>query len=200
MPPLRASLPATRERILAYLREHPSANSVALAREWGLTREDVRYHLQKLLREGILEVIPSHPEGRGRPVAQYALTVAAAPNNTARLCSALLSLIDTSTAADELAQKIAHQLLPPIALTGSGAVRFNQAAAYLASMNYPVRWEARLTGPRITFRRCPYAALPAGQRALLCQVDGLLLENLLGAPVRMQACIAQGAAACVFGV
>jgi predicted ArsR family transcriptional regulator len=89
--------PNTRERILAHLHEHRTATVPALSRAWGLTRADIRYHLNQLINEGFVERVPRSEKiaaGRGRPEQVYRLSVSALPANLTRLCSALLSMIN----------------------------------------------------------------------------------------------------------
>src|SRR5512133_1220222 len=103
-PPPAPPIPATRERILVYLQENRVAAVQALSRMWGLTRADIRYHLNALLEEGIIELVPrdpGQPAQRGRPAQQYRLANQSIPDNFAALSGALLTvLLEGADAAD----------------------------------------------------------------------------------------------------
>lgn len=202
-PPPAPPIPATRERILVHLQENRVTTAQALSRMWGLTRADIRYHLNTLLEEGIIELVPrdpSQPVKRGRPAQQYRLANQSIPDNFAALSGALLAMlfeeIDAAGAPEQLREKklrrLAKQLAgehTPAGNTPPGAPlmqRFNQAAAYLTQHGYRARWEAHASGPRILLRNCPYAAL-LNDHPELCELDRCLLEQLLQMPLRQAA-------------
>lgn len=199
-------LSTTRERILAYLKENRATTISALSRAWGLTRADIRYHLNALIDDGLVERVPrdkSLPAGRGRPAQAYRLADHSVPDNYPPLCSALLAALLDSLDNDEkvvvlksLAEKLSEQHLPPAAPTQ----RFNQATAFMNRHAYHARWEASAAGPRLLLRNCPYAAI-LSQHPELCTLDRLLLERLLQMPLRhaVRMNLATGAPpACVF--
>ncbi len=211
-PPLLAQI-GTRERILAYLEENRTATVVALSHAWGLTRADIRYHMNQLIAEGLVEratAVRTTATGtaksppRGRPTVAYRLTARSTPDNFARLSHALLELmldsVDESEREDML-RKIATKLadgVPPSARITSA--RFNQAVEMLNQQSYRARWEASPAGPRFLLRACPYAAL-LDHHPALCQMDQHLLETLTGLPLRQSARVGSGsgnALPCVF--
>lgn len=201
-------LSTTRERILAYLKENRTTTISALSRAWGLTRADIRYHMNALIDDGLVERVPrdkSLPAGRGRPAQAYRLADRSTPDNYPQLCSALLAALLGSLDDDRekeavlksLAEKLSSErYIPPAAPTQ----RFNQATAFLNRHSYHARWEASAAGPRLLLRNCPYAAI-VGQHPELCTLDRLLLERLLQMPLRhaVRMNLATGAPpACVF--
>jgi predicted ArsR family transcriptional regulator len=188
----KRSLLSTRERILEYLKEYRTVSVVSLSQSLGLTRADIRYHLNALVDEGLVERAPrdtTQAAARGRPVQQYRLVTSSDPGNLAELCHALIrSFLDPlpqaerSLAMQKLALILSGENSPPANITQ----RLNQAISYLNQHHYRARWEAHRQGPRILLRNCPYAAvLPSHPE--LCQLDRELLQNLLKLPMRQAA-------------
>ncbi len=184
--------PATRERILAYLQENRLVSVHTLSRDWGLTRADIRYHLNALLEEGIIELAPrdpAEPAKRGRPTQQYRLSHSSAPDNLPALCSVLLDQllgrldqVEQENVLQSVAQAMAGDPLP----AGTPTQRFTQAVAYLNQHGYRARWEAHASGPRLLLRACPYAVLLA-RHSELCAMDRQLLEQLVRLPLHQAA-------------
>ncbi len=196
----------TRERILNYLREHRLATASGLSLSWGLTRADIRYHLNQLVEEGLVELSgqDTHlPPRRGRPSQSYRLAVQTSPDNFSKLCHALLNAYlknapDAKPHLVELARSLAGDLVSQ----SNPARQFNQAVSALNQMRYHARWEAHASGPRVLLRSCPYAAI-LPDHPELCQLDQHLLEILLSTPVKhiAQMNLETGhPPACVFGV
>jgi predicted ArsR family transcriptional regulator len=183
---------STRERILAHLSENRTTSAVDLAYAWGLTRSDLRYHLSELLKENLIEPLPRDPSaaaGPGRPIVYYRLSERTVPHPLAALSDALLSvtlqplLPEARTAVlKSLASHLAGDPSPPAPLTR----RLAQAVQHFNHSHYHARWEAHAQGPRVLFRRCPYASILANHPDL-CQMDKHLLENLLQVPVKQLA-------------
>lgn len=184
--------PATRERILTYLREHPSASAAELSSAWGLTPADIRYHLADLLASGLIEEVPRDPARRatrGRPARVYRLAAQLRPNNLAALCHALLETLTAGSGGDQreaIIRSVAERLAGEFQPSGQVTRRLNQAVEFLNHAQYRARWEAGAQGPRVLLRACPYAAVLA-QHPEMCQVDQALLERLLQARLRMTA-------------
>lgn len=190
MPPTIA--PATRERILVYLQEHRLVCARDLSHAWGLTRADIRHHLNALLEEGLIELAPldtTRPTRRGRPEQWYRLAAGRAPDNLAALAAALLdSLAQSLSAADRDAflTTLAGHLAPPGQPDEPATRRFNQAVAYLENHGYRARWEAHADGPRILLHNCPYAEIIT-RHPELCLLDRRLIEQLSGIPMHQTA-------------
>jgi predicted ArsR family transcriptional regulator len=183
MPP-NESNPSTRERILAYLRENPTATVLGLSRSWGLTRADIRYHMNELIKEELVEILPSDSKlavSRGRPVYRYRLAVAQKPGNYPRLCAALIDQFITSLPDEkqvDALKKLAARLSAGFQSSLSPTQRYTKAVAFLDPSGYHAKWEASARGPRFMLRACPYAAI-LPEYPLLCLLDRFLLESLL---------------------
>lgn len=203
----------TRERILAYLEENRTATVVTLSRSWGLTRADIRYHMNHLVEDGLVERIDSPASvlgtaktaPRGRPTVIYRLSARSIQDNFANLsCALLAALLDPlpEGAREEAVAKIAKQLAGDAAQADQRltSTRFNHAVAALNRQSYRARWEASPSGPRFLLRACPYAAI-VHQHPELCLMDQHLLELLTGLALRQLArmTLASGSPpACVF--
>ena len=61
--------------------------------------------------------------------------------------------------------------------------RVYSAIRSLNRMNYRAHWEAHIESPRLMLDHCPYRMI-IDTHPELCQLDALLFENLLGAPVK----------------
>lgn len=203
----------TRERILAYLEENRTATVVTLSRLWGLTRADIRYHLNHLIEEGLVErtEAPSSmlgavkPQRRGRPTVTYRLSTRSMLDNFANLsCALLRAMLDSlpDEAREETLVALAKQLAGGAAPENQRltSARFNQAVEALNRQSYRARWEASPAGPRFLLRACPYAAI-VHQHPELCRMDQHLLELLTGLALRQSArmTLASGSPpACIF--
>ena len=197
--------PATRERILVYLQENRVVSVQQLSQAWGLTRADIRYHLNELVEEGLLELVtaPTRPVRRGRPQQTYRLAASHAPDNYPSLCSALLThAFQSLTEPDrlQLLDDLAAQIAGPVQPLERGTQRFNQAISILNQRGYRARWEASAAGPRIWLRNCPYAAIRDGHPEL-CGLDLHLIAHLTGSPMKQKVCMDLKAGrppACIF--
>lgn len=217
MNPPQPAPAGTRERILAYLEENRTATVIALSRAWGLTRADIRYHINHLIEEGLVERVENpvpgataragnaKPAPRGRPTAIYRLSARSAPDNFPRLACALLQAV-LDPLPEEAREAVLRSLAEKLAV-GAGpdsprltSARFNQAVETLNGQSYRARWEASPAGPRFLLRSCPYAAL-IEERPELCSIDRYLLESLTGLSLRQTARMSAapgGPPACVF--
>jgi len=198
--------PGTRERILAFLQANKSVTVSEISRTWGLTRADVRYHLKKLVNEGLAEIVPSEehpPAKRGRPVIHYRLAAHLAPNNFPELCSTLLELYLASFPEEARSSAImaaAHHMVDELPKPAPLFQRLNAAIAYLNLHGYHAHWEASPAGPRLFLRNCPYSAI-LDRHPELCQFDRMLLERLGRLALEQKTRInlaAGGPAACIF--
>lgn len=181
--PTSMTSPPSRQRILEYLRLHGMTSAQTLSRLWGLTRADIRYHLQALEKQGLIEGASAPPAlgKRGRPARWYRLSANAAPNNLPALSTALLQMVMDATSLEEikdLLQQLASRMAdtPPVANL-SATQRYQQAMSYLNQHGYHARWEARANGPQILLHNCPYAAI-LHDHPQLCILDRFLLERL----------------------
>jgi len=178
---------STRDRILSYLEINRIADIPTLSQQWGMTPADIRYHINNLLREGIIEREPNFGQNnsqRGRPVRYYRLISNSTGIVYQELCSSLLSTLlrDLQTPDNNpislLAKKLAPDPLPPSSLPQ----KITRLVDWLNERGYHSNWEAAVFGPKIKLLRCPYAAFLPNYPEL-CQLDQLILERLLQFPV-----------------
>lgn len=199
----------TQHKIYKYLQNHPTATTAELSDYLGMTAANIRHHLARMAHEGIVEAAQQAPAGRGRPTYHYHLTDQVQLNNLSVLANALLlELFEMVPAAERPAvlQHLAGRLLnllsdgsplpaPDLHLTR----RLTMAVQILNACHYECRWEAHANGPRLMLSHCPYAAL-LSQHPELCQVDAILLEKLLGAPMKQTARKGANVPLCIFQV
>ncbi len=202
------SLEGTRNRILNHLRQNRTTNIPEMSRLWGLSRADIRYHINNLVREGLVEPIhkaQSFTHSRGRPTQEYRIASQGDSGNYKDLCLALLNLVKREEIKlvfpdwpQTLAETLAENQAPSHTMTQS----LNHSVKWLNQLGYHARWEASDRGPRILFFHCPYFdILP--EYPELCQVDQAVLKNLLQKTVVQTAKMATQASApraCIFEV
>jgi hypothetical protein len=73
--------------------------------------------------------------------------------------------------------ELAHLMFKPVESSNLSQT-LQLAIKKLNDHHYQASWEARLSGPRIYFRNCPYAAL-LGDYPELCDLDKLILDALV---------------------
>jgi predicted ArsR family transcriptional regulator len=186
--PLKQTLPDTRDRILLYLHENSLINVPEVSKIWGLTRADIRYHLNKLAQEGVVEPVtlagPSQSV-RGRPVKAYRLAIQSLDNNYFNLCKALLDTLVSASFPEEssdIFNRLADQIIYLAPDKGNPTQKINLVVKKLNLQGYHARWEAAVDGPRIMFFNCPYANLLSSHPEL-CRIDQQILERSLGLTV-----------------
>jgi predicted ArsR family transcriptional regulator len=179
----------TRGSILEYLIKYHTATAAELSGVFHFTKENIRHHLNILLSEGLIEVLansqPNKPNP-GRPSLVYHISLESQPGNTAHLATSLLSIYLESFQSDQEIQagfkKLAQKLFPPFHQNQKPAQVYNKAIQLLNQHGYQARWEAHHGGPLFSFENCPYAAVDL-EKPVLCLLDKLILENILGSPV-----------------
>jgi predicted ArsR family transcriptional regulator len=178
----------SRQRILAYLRDHNGVSAAEMSRPLRVTASNIRHHLSILVADGRVKNIGTRPgNSRGRPVQIYGLSDAAVGDNLAGLADALLSEILENVPApalDAFLQSLAARLA--VAQSGEAAGHITRRLALtigqLNRFGYASRWEAHAAGPRVIFEHCPYSAV-IGRHPELCRMDAFLLADLLKADV-----------------
>lgn len=194
---------STRLRIIEILKSRSAATPNALARLLDVTGANARYHLRTLEREGIVTNIGHRPpKGRGRPSQIYGL--AKKNDNLPKLSSILLEILledRSSEARISQLEKIGRRLVGEREEGPEHATqRLYQAISLLNKLNYQARWEAHADAPRVILGHCPYLEI-IEEYPVLCEMDALILENLLGDNVLQTAKLArneQGLPNCTF--
>ena len=179
---------SSRQSILDFLEYKNAATPLEIAQALHMTTANVRHHLGILNSEGVVESIGERASGdRGRPAKLYALANYTRQHNLSRLAGVLLDeLLEQKSPADQdaIIQRLAKALADPIANSHQIAQRLFKAIQHLNKMNYDAHWEAHAQAPYLIFRHCPYAEiLPT--HPVLCQMDALLIQELLQKPAHL---------------
>jgi predicted ArsR family transcriptional regulator len=176
----------SRQRLLEFLRSKKSASAGEIARALKMSAANARHHLAILLDEGVVEISKLRlGESRGRPAQVYSLTRQTGLHNLDKLSNALLQELLATVALEErpaTLRRVASHLHGREALPANLTHRLVHATRRLDEMNYQARWEAHAQAPRIVLEHCPYAAI-LPEHPELCQMDGFLLEIMIGQPV-----------------
>jgi predicted ArsR family transcriptional regulator len=183
--------PATRSRILDYLRKQQTATVHELSSALTMTGANVRHHLGVLESNGLIELVSQRREGRGRPVGVYGLSRRMLSDGLDGLAGALLEGLLRN--ASEVAQEAGLQSVA-LRLGGDNMpgpdtsllLRLTQVVDRLNELHYQARWEAGIDGAHIILGYCPYAAIIATHPEL-CRMDAYLLEQRSGSPVEQTA-------------
>lgn len=175
-----------RDQILTYLKINQQASVAELSAALAVTKADIRYHINSLIDDRLVETVPAaavrQNRGRGRPAALFQLTVKASPDNYRALAEALLHqfLVDTDQPAHERAAELARLMFPRMTPSEPGLVQvLNSIVADLNRQNYAAHWEAHRDGPGIFFDNCPYAAI-LNKFPQLCEMDRQFLSQRSG--------------------
>ena len=177
----------TEERIQELLRKHQQATGEELASLLGMTKANIQYHLQKMVREKSVESRDLKlAEGKGRPVKIYRLHGEARENNYEGLCEIVLSELMHNRRLpepeEEVMRGIGERLAKKMMVSGQMIQRLNQLIHTLNQHGYQANWEARQRGPMIMFRNCPYAGM-LGAFPSLCLMDEQMIKSALSARV-----------------
>jgi predicted ArsR family transcriptional regulator len=174
-----------RETIVAALRESVDGlDTNALAAHVGLHPNTVRWHVGRLVDEGLVRSAPEHRRTRGRPSIVHRLTAegAASGRDEYRL---LATMLTGALASDPDGARRAYQ-------TGVEWGRHLAAvepAAGVAALLDREGFAAEQTDARIEMRRCPFYALAESDPGVVCTlhrgiIDGALAQ--VGSPQRVE--------------
>lgn len=173
---------ATRQRLLDLLKKRNTGTAAELSLALGITQADARYHLSKMVAEGLIVIAGQQRVGRrGRPARCFALAEAALQDNFDLLSGALLKITLTDLSQEDqksFLYRVAAALLEETELQGPLSQRLVRAIEKLNELGYESRWEAHATAPRLILEHCPFAKLLT-RHPQLCQLDACLLEILL---------------------
>jgi predicted ArsR family transcriptional regulator len=176
----------TRYRLIEYLQVKKVSSAAELARVLKITAADARHHLTSLEDEGVVVVVDTRVQGRGRPTQMYRLSREINRHNLDSLITAVLTVwldgtaVDRQDAAfDKIATYIASGCKPP---QGNLTQRLTNAVRCLNEMNYMARWEAHIDAPRVLITHCPYASVVA-KHPEICQMDAFVIKKILGQSV-----------------
>jgi len=192
--------PSTRQKIIEYLHDQRRCTVPEISEAFYMTRANMRYHLEKLVADGTVEVTNQHSDakGRGRPVQIYQLAANSHPSNLPQLVDILLNQVT----GEEQLRKIAEVMAADGEMSRHATQRINRVVQILNLKRYQARWEAHAQAPRILLHNCPYAAVLENHPEL-CRMDAYMLAQLLGLPVEQLArmdIFGSHPPACVFAV
>lgn len=185
-----------------------------MAAALGVTATAIRQRLDRLIRAGIVEKLPhdasSGQRSRGRPANAYALTEKGRQiggDNFRDLALVLwreIREVRDPSVRRGLFNRIGESLadLYRGAVSGdSSSERLESIARVLRERQIPCGVGADASGGLavLTSHACPYPELAAVDRGI-CASERQMLENLVGAPVRLSECRLDGDACCRFTV
>jgi predicted ArsR family transcriptional regulator len=190
----------TREEILALLRRRERMSVDDLSRELRLAGATVRRHLDVLQRDNFVQVTQVRG-GTGRPKHLFALTEAGAdlfPHHyvrmTQRLLGEIVGLETVETAGrsgqdlarlifTRMAERIATEYAPQV--QGKNMLeRARSAVSLIAREGIDFEVVEASDGVHLFGRGCPCNRLEEGAPAHPCEHDQVMLQRLLGGPVR----------------
>ncbi len=178
---------STTGEITRYLAKNTAASTKDLSQALQSTEQNIRYHLEKMIKSGIIQSIKDKElstKSAGRKRLVYSLTLNAYPNNHTRLLGAILKVLKKSRVANHLEitlRAVAYEMFPENKSCSSHIERLNDAVERLNFHHYNAHWEAGFDGPLFIFQHCPYAPLLTAHPEL-CQLDCQILHHLTGIP------------------
>jgi predicted ArsR family transcriptional regulator len=178
----------TRSLILDYIDRHPATSADEISLALAVTKENIQYHVKKLLHDGIIQRT-THPGGmlasRGRPTYLYRLADQSRQGNTPALADKLLEVVlnagPSLAAQQDLLSQVAGAMFP-YRPASSRSLVLRQTIQRLNKHHYQAAWEARAPGPYVYFRSCPYASILKNHPEL-CRLDCEILISMLKSSV-----------------
>lgn len=187
-----------RRRILEILKRRKSATVGDLARHLDMAPVSVRYHLDILQGDNLIQVSKVHREGSvGRPKQLYSLTSEADdyfPDNFAPLTAGLVAQLKKALAPDQveaafcaLAREMAQEFFEEEQDDACVESRLVRVSEFLNERGYLARWEKEMSIEDETEAasyllhtfNCPYAGVSSEHREL-CHMDLELMKELVG--------------------
>ncbi len=169
----------------------------------------LRYHLTRLLREGLIVQQDALRRGSvGRPQMMYALAENAhehLPKKYHTLAALLLEQV-TETLGDQETRALlrragrrAATAAPPLRRDASVQAHLHRATKFLTERGYLARWEKSNGDLLLNVCNCPYRQV-AQQHRQICDMDVAMIGTLMDAPLKMTRCIASDDGQCQFVV
>ncbi len=198
---------STRQAILEYLKKNGHATVDELAGFLALTPVTVRHHLDILRSENLVgEPIVRHRTSRGRPQYVFVLTGQASAHFPKTYDALATKVLDEVRAqgGDKLVnvifEGVAARLRAAAPAPPPGeplAARMDRAVGFLNIRGYVAHWEQSADGALLYTCNCPYEAL-ADRHPELCNMDLVLVGNLVGVLPQRVSRLAQGDASCAY--
>ncbi len=190
--------------VIELLRVEDALGIGALAAGLGVTATAVRQRLDRLMRSGLVERV-TVAKPRGRPSHAYSLTATGhriGGDNFKDLALVLwreIRGIRNSEVRSGLISRIGTALADSCQdrVTGTApGERLESVAEMLRERNISCSVEQGLL-PVLTSRSCPYPDLAEEDRGI-CAAERLMLQKLVGSPVRLADCRLDGQSVCRF--
>ena len=185
----------SRELIFNYIKRNHSVTSSEISKSFGVTRANVRYHLDILVNQGLIEVVGKRmPRRKGRPDLLFSIPKFNKGSNLDILSSALLNELKclSPQKKDEIFKAIASKIYTsfhPPGIKDHQSEELKQLSQKLLTtveildkLNYHAHWEAHAEGPRIILKNCPYYQIEP-QHPDICVLDKFIIELLLASKV-----------------
>jgi predicted ArsR family transcriptional regulator len=204
-----------RRSILEILKRRKSATVSELARQLDMAPVSVRYHLDILQGDNLIQVGTVHREGNvGRPKQLYSLTRQADdyfPDNLAPLTAGLICQMKKALPATQLEAafcSLAREMAQEFCLEDQGEESFEdrmtQISGFLNERGYLARWEKDhhdTEGESYLLHtfNCPYAGISTQHREL-CQMDLELVRELVGQPCQRENSLAEEGHCCTYRI
>ena len=207
MQALQAMQP-TRKRILELLRDCQTCTVDSLSEALDVTTVTVRHHLDVLAKEGLVEMNEvRHRETPGRPQHAWSLTPCALerfPKNYQALSLLMLDEIKESLSAEDvrrISQGVASRMAVQAQInpTAKPEQRMKAAVDYLNTCGYAADWEREGESFVLRTRNCPYHEA-SKQHSELCNMDLMLVAELLGTKPEVRERMSEGGVACSYVV
>jgi predicted ArsR family transcriptional regulator len=175
----------SRRRLLHHLRaaDHP-ADIPALSAATGLHPNTVRFHLDVLVRAGLVEETRDRRGTRGRPRTVYTPVMQVGHDRGYQvLAEMLVNHLDQSghaTAAEDAGRAWARQIKSTLGAGPSDATSAARAVtALFAEMGFEPVVTTNGTGSRIDLHACPFRAVAERHPAVVCTLHRGLLAELV---------------------
>lgn len=199
----------TRQKIIEHLNEKDKATVDELANVVGLTPMAVRYHLNVLQSENLIDASDvRRPAGRGRPQQIYRLTEAADalfPVDYYSLTDYLLDELSARMGPEgitDIFNSIAKRLMyeaPTLREDQPIAQRLDQVVAFLSAKGFVVDWESQDNQYMIHAYSCPYRQL-AKEHRQVCLLDKQIISAMLNTDPTRVACLTSGDSHCTYRI
>ncbi len=199
----------TRQHIIEYLKENQQATVEELAAATELTPMAVRYHLNVLQADNLIDAFAVRRQsGPGRPQQVYKLTEAADdffPEDYRGLTDYLLDEVSVrlgKVGVGQLFNSIANRLVseaPPPKENQTFEGRLNEVIIFLTEKGFAVCWEAENDSYVIHAHSCPYRRV-AKDHNEVCLLDQHIIGSMLNTVPSRIACLTNGDDHCIYRV
>jgi predicted ArsR family transcriptional regulator len=196
----------TRQQILRRLKEQGRMTAAQLAKALGLTPVTVRYHLNILQRQGLVDAQVER-RGVGRPRLVFFLREEALsqfPQGYHRLAARLLNELKSRLPEEEIhrlfiamAQEIAVEHGEQVRACRTLEAKLEALVELLGEEGFLARWERLGNELRLHQYNCPYNYV-VHHHPEVCDLDRALIALTLEADVERSSCILSGDLCCTF--